>query len=108
MQLQHASRVEALRTPSTLPALRAARDAGLLDPDDVEVLETAWSLAARVRDALVLVRGKQVVSLPTSGRELDGVARSLGYPAGSQGEFLDDYRRATRRARAVVERVFYG
>ena len=23
------------------------------------------------------------------------------------GQFLDDYRRATRRARAVVERVFY-
>ena len=61
-----------------------------------------------MRDALVLVRGKQAVSLPSSGRELDGVARSLGYPASSQGDFLDDYRRATRRARAVVERVFYG
>ena len=45
--------------------------------------------------------------LPSSGRELDGTARVLGYPAGTQGQFLDDYRRATRRARAVVERVFY-
>jgi glutamate-ammonia-ligase adenylyltransferase len=108
LQLRHADAVEALRTPATLPALRAARDAGLLDPDDADVLETAWSLAARARDSLTLVRGKQAVSLPTSGRELDGVARALGYPASSQGEFLDDYRRATRRARAVVERVFYG
>ena len=108
LQLQHAHAVEALRTPATLPALQAARDAGLLDPDDADVLRTAWTLAARVRDALVLVRGKQAISLPSSGRELDGVARSLGYPALSQGEFLDDYRRATRRARAVVERVFYG
>ena len=107
LQLRHAHEVEELRTPATLPGLHAARDAGLLDPDDAEVLETAWTLAARVRDALVLVRGKPAVSLPSSGRELDGVARSLGYPPSSQGDFLDDYRRATRRARAVVERVFY-
>jgi glutamate-ammonia-ligase adenylyltransferase len=37
------------------------------------------------------------------------VASVLGYPAdGDAGEFLDDYRRTTRRARAVVEQVFYG
>ena len=107
LQLRHAFEVEALRTPSTLPALHAARDAGLLERDDAEVLEAAWTLTARVRDALVLVRGKPAVSLPSSGRELDGVARSLGYPPTSQGDFLDDYRRATRRARAVFERVFY-
>ena len=107
LQLRHAFEVEPLRTPATLPALHAARDAGLLDPDDAQVLEAAWTLAARVRDALVLVRGKPAVSLPSSGRELDGVARSLGYPASSQGDFLDDYRLATRRARSVFERVFY-
>jgi glutamate-ammonia-ligase adenylyltransferase len=107
LQLRAAHEVEALRTPATLPALHAAREAQLLEPDDADVLETAWTLTARVRDALVLVRGKAAVSLPSSGRELDGVARSLGYPASSQGDFLDDYRRTTRRARAVVERVFY-
>jgi len=107
LQLRSASEVAALRTPATLPALHAAREAGLLAPDDAAVLEAAWTLTARVRDALVLVRGRATVSLPSSGRELDGVARSLGYPAGSQGDFLDDYRRTTRRARAVVERVFY-
>ena len=108
LQLQHAHSVPALRTPATLPALQAAQEDGLLEEGDAAVLRTAWTLAARVRDALVLVRGKPAVSLPSSGRELDGVARSLGYPADSQGDFLDDYRRAARRARAVVERVFYG
>jgi glutamate-ammonia-ligase adenylyltransferase len=107
LQLRHAHAVPALRTPATLDAMQAAAEAGLLDPDDAHVLRTAWTVAARVRDALALVRGKPAVSLPSSGRELDGVARALGYPAHSQGEFLDDYRRATRRARAVVERVFY-
>ena len=107
LQLRHAASIPSLQTPSTLPALRAAREAGLIEPADAEVLEAAWSLASHVRNALVLIRGKAAVSLPSSGRELDGVARALGYPAGSQGDFLDDYRRATRRARVVVERVFY-
>ena len=107
LQLQHADAVPALRTTGTLAGLDAARHAGLLAPDDADVLRTAWTLCAHVRNALVLVRGKPAVSLPSSGRELDGVARALGYPANSQGDFLDDYRRATRRARAVVERVFY-
>jgi glutamate-ammonia-ligase adenylyltransferase len=107
LQLQHAAAVPELRTTSTTAALSAAAAAGLLDDDDAEVLRAAWTLAARARDALVLVRGKAVEQLPSSGRELDGAARALGYPAGTQGQFLDDYRRATRRARAVVERVFY-
>ncbi len=107
LQLQHAHDVPGLRTTSTLAALLAAEQAGLLDAADAEMLRAAWTLTAHVRNALVLVLGKAAVSLPSSGRVLDGVARTLGYPAGSQGDFLDDYRRATRRARAVVERVFY-
>ena len=82
--------------------------AGLVAPEDAEVLRMAWTLAGRSRDALVLVRGRPAVALPSSGRELDGVARFLGYPPGSGGAYLDDYRRATRQSRAVVERVFYG
>jgi glutamate-ammonia-ligase adenylyltransferase len=107
LQLQHGAAVPALRTPMTVPALRAASDAGLLDLEDARVLEEAWTLTSRVRDLLVLVRGKPVESLPSSGRDLVGVARALGYPAESQGQFLDDYRHLTRQAREVVERAFY-
>ena len=107
LQLRWGHDLPALRTPATLPALRAAVDADLLEADDGQVLETAWSLVTHVRNALVLVRGKPAEGLPSSGRDLAGVARVLGYPAGTQGDFLDDYRRATRRARSVVERVFY-
>ncbi|MCW2601486.1 MAG: (Glutamate--ammonia-ligase) adenylyltransferase [Frankiales bacterium] len=108
LQLQHGAELETLRTPMTLPALRAAAEAGLLTQDDAATLEAAWTLTSKVRDRLVLVRGRATVSLPSSGRELAGVARALGYPAGAQGEFLDDYRRVARRARAVVEKTFYG
>ena len=107
LQLRHAHAVASLRTPSTRGALAAAVEAGLVDPDDAAVLDTAWTTAARTRNALVLVRGKPAVALPSSGSELDAVARCLGHRPRSQGEFLDDYRRVTRRARAVVERLFY-
>ncbi len=107
LQLRHAHDVEALRTTGTLTALHAATDAGLLDGEDADVLDRAWSLASRVRDVQVLVRGKPAVALPTSGRELAGTARALGYDVGAHADLLEDYRRATRRARATVERVFY-
>ena len=45
--------------------------------------------------------------LPTDLRELTGVARGARLPSGRGGELVDDYRRATRRARTVVEQVFY-
>ena len=107
-QLRYAGQLPGLRTTSTLGALRAAVAAGLVDDDDAAVLAQAWTLAGRTRDALVLVRGKPLEVLPSGGRELDAVARLLGHPPGSQSAFLDDYRRTTRRARAVVQRVFYG
>jgi glutamate-ammonia-ligase adenylyltransferase len=47
--------------------------------------------------------------LPRPGAELVGVARACGYgPDMDAGQFVEDYRRTTRRARAVVEQVFYG
>ena len=46
-------------------------------------------------------------TLPSDARELAGVARVVGYAPGQTGALVEDYRRATRRARAVVERVFY-
>ena len=71
-------------------------------------LATSWRLATRVRNALRLVRDKDGDQLPAMGTELMAVARVLGYPQGTDpGQLVDDYRRAARRARKVVETVFY-
>lgn len=108
LQLQHAGAVPALRTTSTTAALSAAASAGLIDEADADVLRAAWRLAARVRNATVLWRGVTSDALPRSLRELDGVARIVGYPPDSAGALDEDYQRITRRARGVVERIFYG
>jgi glutamate-ammonia-ligase adenylyltransferase len=106
-QLRHAARIPELRTTRTREALVAARDAGLIPADDAAVLDEAWVLATRVRNAVMLVRGRAGDTFPTDGREMAAVGRYLGYGPGRAGDMIDDYRRTTRRARAVVERLFY-
>ena len=108
LQMEHGHRVPHVRTTRTMDALRAAATAGLLSVDDAGALESAWLLATRVRSAIVLVRGTPSDVIPSAGVDLARVARLLGYPAGDSGRLLEDYRRTTRRARVVVERVFYG
>ncbi|WP_407653600.1 bifunctional [glutamine synthetase] adenylyltransferase/[glutamine synthetase]-adenylyl-L-tyrosine phosphorylase [Cellulomonas alba] len=112
LQLQHAHAVPGLRTTATIEALQAASEAGVLDEDDAKVLVEAWDLASRLRDANVLwtgrAEGAHADQLPHDRQTLAGVARVLGYPSGSGGELEETYLRTARRARAVVERVFYG
>jgi glutamate-ammonia-ligase adenylyltransferase len=107
LQLRHAHELPALRSSQTIVALRAARDAGLIDAMDAGHLEAAWMLASRIRNQIMLMRGRGSDSLPTDNRELASLAELLGYGSGESSHLLADYRRVTRRARAVVERVFW-
>jgi glutamate-ammonia-ligase adenylyltransferase len=106
LQLRHAHEVPGLRTTSTLEALDAIGAAELMPESDVAQLRAAWLTATRARNALVLVRGKPTDQLPGPGRQLNAVAAAAGWPAGDGGEFLDNYLRVTRRAKAVVGKVF--
>jgi [glutamine synthetase] adenylyltransferase / [glutamine synthetase]-adenylyl-L-tyrosine phosphorylase len=108
LQLQHAARLPSLRTTGTRRALAAACQEGLIDEADARVLDDAWVLATRVRNAVMLVRGRPGDTFPGDARELAAVARYLGFAPGHVGDMLEDYRRRTRRARAVVDRLFYG
>jgi glutamate-ammonia-ligase adenylyltransferase len=103
LQLRHAYALPELRSTRTLEALSTARAAGLLDPADADAMAAGWTLAARVRNALTLVRGRPTDQLPRHGVELAGVVQLLG--GGDPGEFVDRYLRITRRSRAAMERV---
>jgi glutamate-ammonia-ligase adenylyltransferase len=107
LQLRHAHEVPGLRHTGTMTALRVAHENGLVDVQDAQVLAQSWTLASRLRNAAVLWRGRAVDALPSDLRDLAGVARIVGYPSGSGALLVDDYRRSARRARTVVERVFY-
>jgi glutamate-ammonia-ligase adenylyltransferase len=109
LQLRHAHAVPALRTTRTGAAMDAAVQAGLLTAAAAAELTAAWQLAARIRNAIVLVGGRPGDTLPARHAEATAVARLLGYPPGDAAQALEqDYRRAARRARTVMESLFYG
>ncbi|MEV0484358.1 bifunctional [glutamine synthetase] adenylyltransferase/[glutamine synthetase]-adenylyl-L-tyrosine phosphorylase [Streptomyces sp. NPDC050508] len=108
MQLQHGWAEPGLRTTRTRAALAAACAAELMSAEDASILDEAWVLATRVRNAVMLVRGRAGDTFPSDPRELAAVGRYLGYGPGHVGDMLDDYRRTTRRARGVVDVLFYG
>jgi [glutamine synthetase] adenylyltransferase / [glutamine synthetase]-adenylyl-L-tyrosine phosphorylase len=100
LQLQYG-----VRATGTLDALRALRDSDVLRADDAEVLSEAYEFCERVRNRWFLVNSGPGDALPSSTDELRWLARSLDTTTGG---LRDHYRRVTRRARKVVERVFYG
>jgi glutamate-ammonia-ligase adenylyltransferase len=106
LQLLHGSEHPGLRTTSTLDALEAAVHADVLDREDAGVLRDAWLTATRIRNAIVLARGRGSDVVPSDSKTLAAVARAMGYPAGHTGDLVEDYRRDARRARLVHERVF--
>jgi glutamate-ammonia-ligase adenylyltransferase len=107
LQLRYSGSVAGLRTTRTPQALEAAVRAGLLGDDDRSVLLAAWRTATSIRNAVVLVTGRPSDALPGDPTTRAAVSRVLGWVPGESAAFVDDYRRVSRRARAVVERVFY-
>jgi glutamate-ammonia-ligase adenylyltransferase len=107
LQMRHAGDVPGLRTPRTLDALGAAGEAGLLSAADADVLVTSWRMVSHVRNAITLVQGKGSDQLPRDPRTKVAMAAVLGYPPGGSDEMLNDYLRITRRARTVVDRIFW-
>jgi glutamate-ammonia-ligase adenylyltransferase len=96
-----------VRAPGTISALAALHDEGVLAAGDAEVLATAYRFCERARNRWYLVGAAppSVDALPQRPDALNRLARSLGT---SPHALRADYRRVTRRARHVVERLFYG
>ena len=103
VQLRHAYALPELRKTRTMEALTAIVDAKLIDKADAAAMAAGWTLAAQVRNALTLVRGRPTDQLPRHGAELAGTVTLGG--GGDPGEFVDRYLRLTRRSRAAMERV---
>lgn len=100
LQLQHH-----VVSPGTMEALEKLAGAGAVSRGDADVLSAAYRFCEQARNRLALVRDLPGDSLPSTGHLLSVLSRSLGHtPTGLR----DEYRRRTRRARRVVERLFYG
>lgn len=107
-QLEHGAAHPSVRATSTLTALAELVAVGAFSAQDAAALHDAFVLCERARNYRYLLTGTPGDSLPIDGDEAQRLARMLGYVRHPQQALRDDYRRVTRRARAVVERVFYG
>ncbi len=96
--------------PGTIDALEELRRRDILAPEDADALRSAYRFCEHTRNRWHLVGALHGGAppgdaLPAEAHQLSRLARSLGT---TPSALRDDYRRVTRRARAVVERVFYG
>ncbi|CAN5144271.1 bifunctional [glutamine synthetase] adenylyltransferase/[glutamine synthetase]-adenylyl-L-tyrosine phosphorylase [soil metagenome] len=100
LQLQHQ-----IPSPGTMTGLSRLVEANVMDVDDAAVLSDSYRFCERTRNRLYLLRGAPGDSLPRASEELARLARSLDT---APVELREHYRRVTRRARMVIERLFYG
>jgi len=100
--------VHQVRGQNTMAALAALEEAEALSRPDARALAESYRFCERTRNRLSLINTLRAAgsdSLPTEAEALARLARSLGTTAPLLRE---RYRQVTRRARAVMERLFYG
>ncbi|MFM8304028.1 MAG: bifunctional [glutamine synthetase] adenylyltransferase/[glutamine synthetase]-adenylyl-L-tyrosine phosphorylase [Actinomycetota bacterium] len=107
LQLQHCGSTPAIRTPATIEGIHRLVAAGLLAAEDGATMEEAYRFCERARNARYLVLGQPGDALPGSPEDVR-IGRLLGFTHEPRTELRDEFRRVTRRARRVVDRVFYG
>ena len=108
LQMRHAGTVPGLRTPRTLDALTAAtrgRAALGRRRRGARRGRGAWSAGCATRSPWC--RARAATSCRATRVPRPAMAAMLGYPPGGSDEMVNDYLRTTRRARAVVDRVFW-
>jgi [glutamine synthetase] adenylyltransferase / [glutamine synthetase]-adenylyl-L-tyrosine phosphorylase len=105
LQLRH--RVMGTGTMEVLDKLVSKE---LVGPEDAQALRGSYRFCEHTRNRWFLVGalpggGHPGDALPTDAYQMSRLARSLGTTPAS---LRDEYRRVTRRARRVTERLFYG
>jgi glutamate-ammonia-ligase adenylyltransferase len=108
LQLRHGAEHPGVRQSNTLRALAALRDAGLLAGADFAVLDDGYKFLRRLENKLRLVHDQSISELSQERDYLLKLARRLGYPERPRRPdevFLEDYRAATGRIRAVFDRI---
>lgn len=108
LRLRHGGHHTIVRDVTSLGALDKLVSIGALGEADARVLSDAYRFCERARNCRFLHDGQAADSLPSAAEEAAHLARMLGYVHRPVQSLRDDYRRLTRRARRVMERVFYG
>jgi glutamate-ammonia-ligase adenylyltransferase len=109
LQVSHGGRLPQVRTRSTLKALEALRECGLVSEAEGESLRDAYLFLRDVENKLQMVHDAQTHSLPVAPEELTACARLLGYSdAGSSSassRFQLDLDRHSKRVNEIFTEI---
>lgn len=103
LQMVHGHDHAAVRSPNTLDAIEALREAGILDREDAEALTDGYRFLRQLEHRCQLIEGKQTHRLPENERDRDRIAHLMGFRRRTElEEELDAWR---SRLRALYKRL---
>jgi glutamate-ammonia-ligase adenylyltransferase len=103
LQLAHGHEIPALRTTSTVEALRAAARVGVAPAGDVELLAEGYRFLRGIEHRLRVVHDQPIHRLPEAREELAKLARRCGFPSGDA--LLERLERWQSDVRAAYTRL---
>jgi glutamate-ammonia-ligase adenylyltransferase len=94
-----------VRLRSTAQALAGLRDEGILPPDVAAALADSYAFLRRLENRLRIVNDRSIQEISDVTRDLDKLARRLGYHGEAPGgRLLADYRTHAEGVRAIYAR----
>ena len=108
LQLSHGHRHPELRNGTTLKALEAIRQLGILPEADYQTLAEGYRFLRRLENRLRIINDYSMNDLGGPLRYLNKLARRLGYDAELKNPgmlLMSDYERVTGAVRTVYEKI---
>lgn len=106
LQLLVGGQHPAVRTGNTLEALQRLRREGFLTPEEAIVLRESYCFLRTVEHRLQILYEQQTQRLPTEPRQMELLARRMGFE--SAEHFRETYDRVRAQVRQIFLNVFYG
>lgn len=95
-----------VRTGNTIEALQRLRREGFLTPEEAIVLRESYCFLRTLEHRLQILYERQTQRLPTDPRQLELLARRMGFE--SAEDFRETYDRVRAQVREIFLRLFYG
>lgn len=107
LQLAHGGALETLRTPSTLEALGAMPEAGLVDEKQYNTLRLAYLFYREIENRSQIYQDRSDPRIPRDVSKARPLARGLGYQNDDEGaqRFLDEVTRTREAVRQTYEEI---
>ncbi|GIV21331.1 MAG: glutamate-ammonia-ligase adenylyltransferase [Armatimonadota bacterium] len=106
LQLLVGGQHPSVRTGNTIEALHRLRREGFLTPEEAIILREGYCFLRTVEHRLQILYEQQTQKLPTDPRQLELLARRMGFENATY--FRETYDRVRAQVREIFLRVFYG